>query len=248
MLQQIMIVSAGGTTLFLKDFARTDVQPDIFGAIITAMVDFSIQRTGMSVSYIELPSHGVAIVHNSQIKVIVVVDAADGSDFASLIANELLRTFSIRFATELENKVSSSDAFVSFNGDIPEVLLHTVRPIMEHLAAHRGVALALLTGAQGSTILHATQDLDKYATLAHHTRLLDLAMEVMVMHDRADMHVSTSLRNDKTTLSLHRIERCSFVVVTKNALHTQECKDEVEVCISLLRKVLATASSLTGTG
>lgn len=248
MLQQIMIVSAGGTTLFLKEFARTDVQPDIFGAIITAMVDFSIQRTGMSVSYIELPSHGVAIVHNSQIKVIVVVDASDGSDFASLIANELLRTFVVRFSAELENKVSSVDAYVSFNADIPEVLLHTVRPILDHLAAHRGVALALLTSAQGSSVLHATQDIDKYGTLAHHARTLDLAMEVMVMHERGDMHVSTSLRNDKTTLSLYRIERCSFIVVTKNALYTQECRAEVEVSLSLLRKVLATASSLSGTG
>ncbi len=246
MLQQVLIVSAGGTTLFQKEFVRSDVQPDIFGAIITAMIDFSIQRTGMSVSYIELPAHGVAVVHNSLIKVVVVADAADGSDFASLIANEVLRTFVIRFASELETKVSSTDAFLSFNADIPEVLLHTVRPIMDHLAAHRGVALALLTSAQGSAILHATQDLDKYSTLAHHARALDLAMEVMVMHDRGDTHLATCMRNDKTTLTLHRIERCSFVVVTKNALYTEECHREVDGCVALLRKVLATAASVSG--
>ncbi len=244
MLRTLIVVSAGGTTLFSKEFVKSTVQASTFGAIITAMLDFTIERTGLSVSYIELATVGVAVTQNHAAKIVAVFDYSDGADFAKLIANEILRTFTNRYATELEHKVSSEDAYAGFQGEIAEIIRHSVRPVLDHLASQKGVVLALLTTGQGNNILYSTQDVDKISVLAHHSRVMDLAAELMAAKD--DVHLAFSLRNDKTTLTLYRVERSSLIVVTKNQVKLDTCRKEVEESVVLVRKVLVMASNLTG--
>lgn len=233
--------------MFSKTFAATDVQLEMLGPLVTGMLQFSVQRTGMSVSYIELSEVGVAVSQNLAARAIVAVDKADGQIFAKLLANETLRLFTVRFGQEIDKRVLSVGAYAAFSGDIAEAVRNSVRPVLDDLATNRGVVLALLTTSQGNNVLHSTQDVDKISVLAHHSRLLDVASDLLSSNDKIDHHCGLSLKNGKTTLMLYRIERCSLAVVLKNKIGTQEeCMKHLEESVILVRKLLTLASNLTG--
>jgi hypothetical protein len=92
MLRNLLIVSDAGIVLFSKEFvkgvenvrtrsdaarcvavlircARAAPQPSMVGGLVTAMMNFAVQRAGLPVSFIELSTVGVAIVSNSRAKV-----------------------------------------------------------------------------------------------------------------------------------------------------------------------------------
>lgn len=79
--------------------------------------------------------------------------------------------------------------------------------------------------------------------------MLDVASEVMNSKG-GDAPVAFTLRNEKTTAHIYRVERCSFMVVLKNSepRRMQECKREADVSAALIRKILVMYSNLTGVG
>lgn len=242
-------MSSAGVTLFSKEFAKSTVPPSTLGAIITAMLDFSIARTGLGVSYIELSNVSVAVTQNQSAKVILVVDVDDGSEFSKLIANELLRTFTQRYQEELERKEPSADSYAGFSSQIAEIIRSSVRPILDHLTTQRGVTQATLTMAQGtsSEILYATNDVDSISVLASLPRVMDHASELLGF--KGDEHSTVSLKGERTMLTVHKIGRASLIVLTKNTVKIeQQSKKEIADSVVLLRKVLITAANLTGKG
>jgi hypothetical protein len=211
------------------------------------MMDFCVQRTGMSVSYIELSTIGVAVTFNQVAKIICVVDLSDGPDFAKVIALQLLTAFTNKFAAEINQKITSPDTFSQFNSNISSVIRQSVRPVMEQLSNVKGMLLCFLTSGHGHSIIYSQRDVDKISVLANHARLIDLANEIM--GNRSDSFSAITMKNDKTTLMLFRLVRSSFVVVFKNLKKSgknEVCAAESSEASILIRKLLVMASNLTG--
>jgi len=245
MLRCVIIISTGGTTLYSKEFIKSDINLEMLGAIIAATSDFSLQRTGFNVSYIEMLNVGIAVATHTSCKSIIIVDSSDGADFARLICSEILRTFTFKFSSEIDcTKITTTDTYAPFTSDIPDIIRYSIRPVLDHLALQRGIAVALLISKQGTNILYSTQDVDKISILAHHSRLMDLATEVMT--SAMDSLQTIAMKNNDNTIHLHRLDRCSFIVITKNAAFSEECKQEIDDCALLLRKILTITHNLTG--
>uniref|UniRef100_A0A0A9XBR3 Putative Xaa-Pro aminopeptidase pepP n=1 Tax=Lygus hesperus TaxID=30085 RepID=A0A0A9XBR3_LYGHE len=200
----------------------------------------------MNVSYIGLTNIGVAITQNTAARIIVVVDAQDGANFAKLIANETLSTFTARFIRELENHILTPNTFLGFSYDVGDVIYNSVRPVLDHLALQRGIVLALLATSQDNRLLHSTLDVDKITALANHARILDSATEVLGGSGIYDQHTVILMKNRKTTLTIYRIERYSLTVVTKNKAQQSECRKYIDEALSSIRKLLVVANNVSG--
>jgi hypothetical protein len=245
MLRCVIIISTGGTTLYSKEFIKSDINLEMLGAIIAATSDFSLQRTGLNVSYIEMFNVGIAVATHTSCKSIIIVDSSDGADFARLISSEILRTFTFKFSAEIDcTNITTMDTYTSFTSDIPDVIRYSIRPVLDHLALQRGINVALLISKQGTNILYSTQDVDKISILAHHSRLMDLSTEVMT--GAMDHLQSISLACSDTTVTLFRLDLCSFIVITKNSTDSAGCRREIGHSVTLLRKILTVTHNLTG--
>ena len=96
MLRNIIIIGAtSGLVLFSKEFSNSISQPRMVGSLITAIIEFGQQTTGMGVCYIELSSISVAIVANEDAKIVCALfyDREDGALFGRLICGEILKAF-----------------------------------------------------------------------------------------------------------------------------------------------------------
>jgi len=242
MLRTLLLVSTSGIVLFFKEFINDFQKASSLGGIITAMLKFSVIKTGLPVTYIELDNVGVAISSSATSRVVCVLfhDIIDGQDFGKLITNEILHAFTLAYSGSLGSQIQSPDMFNDFNSKIAEVIRNSARPVIDHLSEQRGITIALLTVADG--VLAATQDVDKLGVLANHQAPLSVASDIMAAQN--DVTLSIILKSRRTTLVLQRIEKSSLVVVFKNSVDPQICLKEIDRTANLLRQVLVMASNL----
>jgi hypothetical protein len=267
MLHTVIFISGSGIVLFVKEFIDSSLkvkrqltnnstkrcsethlfcflssfQPGQLGGILTAMLKFSIQRTGLPVSYIELESTGVAICGSDRLTCVVFHDSSDGAEFGRLMAQELLFSFTNSYSSELQDsKVNSPDLFSEFNGKIASIIRNSTRPVIDALADQKGISLVLLTTSDH--IVHSTSEVDNLAVLANHQALLNVATDLMAAQN--DVPLSLTLKARKTTLFVQRIERATLVVVYKNSVDIAALQKEIDKTAHLLRKVLVMASNL----
>jgi hypothetical protein len=244
MLHTVIFISSSGIVLFEKEFINGILKPGQLGGIITAMLKFSIQRTGFPVSYIELSNVSVAIESDDKGRVTCAVfhDSSDGAEFGKLMAKELLFGFVSNYIQELsqESKINSPDLFDDFNGKIAGLIRSATRPVLDSLAEIRGINLVLLNTADQLT--YSTVEVDKLAVLANHQALLNVAQDLMAAQN--DIPLAITLKSRRTTLFLQRIERSTMVVVYKNSVDANQTQKEIERTAQLLRKVLVMASNL----
>jgi len=235
-------MTSSGIVLFSKEFVSPVGKPGLIGGIISAMLDFSEQKTGLPVSYIELKNVCLAVACDPGHKVCCALfcDVGDGEVFSQLICKELLECFTETYATQLEQKQQSNlDAYADFYVKIADVIRNAVRPVLDQLqATQRGIQQAVLIS--GDTIVHSTVDVDKLSVLANHQALLALASDTMA--SKNDVAVALELKGDLTTVLLLRIERSSFVVMYRN--NVPSCRAEITKTANLLKQVLVTASNL----
>jgi len=242
MLRNVIIMTSSGIVLFSKEFVNPVGKPGLMGGIITAMLDFSEQKTGLPVSYIQLKNVCLAVSCDATHKVCCALfcDAKDGAEFSQLICKELLECFIETYATQLEQKQQSNiDAYADFYVKIAEVIRSAVRPVLDQFqASTRGILQAVII--TGDTIVHSTVDVDKLSVLANHQALLALASDTMACKN--DVANTLELKGDMTTVWLQRIERSSFVVMYRN--NVPSCRAEIAKAAVLLKQVLVTASNL----
>jgi len=242
MLRNLIIISSSGIVLFSKEFIRAVAKPRMIGGLITAMLDFSEQRTGLPVSFIDLSTVGVAVCSNPACKVICALfyDIEDGHEFGKLIASEILHSFVSTYANDGKIDPNEQDEFAAFNYKISETIRNAVKPVLDNLHQQRGITLALLTS--GDAITHSTLDVDKIGVLANIQALLNVSGEIM--NAKNDSLSRIVLKGDRTSVMLIRIERTSLVVVCKNSVKQEIIDTEINKAVSLLHKVIVVASNL----
>jgi len=244
MLRNLLLISSSGIVLYSKEFIKAVAKPGLIGGLITAMLDFSEQRTGLPVSYIELATVGVSVVRDKGARVTCALfyDREDGQEFGQLIASEILRAFVQTYSSPNEEKISATGAedFSGFNMRISETIRNSVRPVLDTLQQQRGILLAVLIS--GDTITHSTYDVDKIGILANIQALLGVATDIMTAKN--DLPVRLTLKSERNTVFLIRLEGTSLVVVTKNSVKHDLYEPEIDNAAKLLRQVLIMSSNL----
>jgi len=206
------------------------------------MMEFSTQRTGLPVSYIQLSTVGVALVSHQRAKVTCALfhDVKDGGpEFGKLIASEILNAFITTYAHQLplESKINLEESFRDFNLKIAEVIRHSVRPVLDRLRQKRGILKCLLT--VGDSLQYSTDEVSKLGVLANHQALVAFSQEIMNVC--VDEPTDITLKSAETTLTLLRFERASLVVLHQNGVNVGE---DIASAADLLKKVLVMASNL----
>lgn len=136
------------------------------GGVITAMLKFSMQKTGLPVSYIQLANVGVSIASSADARCTCAVfhDPDDGSDFGKLLSRELLYSFTQTYSIELMSGArgpsgsgagassSSSgaqgggvydmDHFAEFQSKIALIIRNAVKPLLDQCKGKREVKRA----------------------------------------------------------------------------------------------------------
>lgn len=244
MLRNLLLISSSGIVLFSKEFVRAVAKPRLIGGLVTAMLDFAEQRTGLPVSFIELSTVGVSIVSNkiARVSCALFYDIEDGHEFGQLISEEILHAFVATYTSASEEKINPNNVeeFSGFNMKIAETIRNAVRPVLEQLALQRGIQVACLI--QGDTITHSTADVDKIQILANIQPLIGVSTDVIAVKN--DLPQRLVIRGERTTVVVVRIEGTSLVVVGRNSAKNEMQEAEIDTAARLLQKVLAISSNL----
>jgi len=90
--------------------------------------------------------------------------------------------------------------------------------------------------------MHSTNEVDKLGVLANHQALLGCSTDIM--NAKNDVPLSVTMKGDRTTTVLRRIERHSLVVVYSNAANIASCDSEIDKAAKLLSRVLNMLSNI----
>lgn len=147
MIHQVVIMMAtSGLALFAKEFQNSIAQGKMIGSLLTTIVVFAQQTTGMSVSYIEL-SHTAVIMMTNEAKNIscaLFYDRSDGKLFGRLICSEILSAFIQDYSTEIPQFGPNLRDFKGFHKKMSTVIYYSIRPVISKLESTKGIYRALV--------------------------------------------------------------------------------------------------------
>ncbi len=139
-------MATSGLVLFLKEFQNSVAQPKMIGSLITTIVVFGQQTTGMSVSYIEFSHVALSIITNeaSKISCALFYDREDGKLFGRLVCSEILNAFIQDYASEIPHFGPNLKDFKGFHKRMSLVIYYAVRPVLHKLESMRGILHAIV--------------------------------------------------------------------------------------------------------
>jgi hypothetical protein len=179
MIRNVILMATSGLVLFSKEFANGVAQPRLLGSLLTAILEFSLQTTGMAVSCIQLAGVSVTIVTNDAAKVFCALfhDKEDVGPFGRLICCEILDAFTKEYSTDLGSR--NLKDFLGFHSKILHVIRHSVIPVLTRIQSHVGIKKVLLVYEDGSTISpNPTIDTNESAVSLHLQGLLRAASDM----------------------------------------------------------------------
>jgi hypothetical protein len=178
MIRNVLIMAGSGLALFYKEFqaSRDANRSKILGALITTVVEFGKQTTGMSVSCIEFANLFLTIITHDTTKVICAVfyDKIEGKLFGRLVCSEILNAFVRDYPTETLQQGPNLNNFKGFYQRIPTIVYYSVRPIICKLENTTGILRALVV-KDLEVIVTQQDELDSYRLLAHLPTLVEMA-------------------------------------------------------------------------
>lgn len=177
MLRNIIIIgSTSGLVLFSKEFANSIAQPRLVGSLITAIIEFGQQTTGMGVCFIELSNVSVTMVSNDDAKIVCALfyDREDGIMFGKLICSEILNGFTQEYSSDFTQYGRNLKDFYGFQKKIASIIRSSPKSIILKLEAQAGIKRALLITDR--EIIHTPHNkLDQLSILANLNAFTDLS-------------------------------------------------------------------------
>lgn len=176
MLRNIIIIgSTSGLVLFSKVFAHGISQPRLVGSLITAIIEFGQQTTGMGVCYIELTNVSITMVANDDAKVVCALfyDRDDGVLFGRLICSEILTAFTQEYSYDVTQFGKNLKDFYGFQKKIPSIVRFSSKSVILKLESHKAIKRVLLMNER--EIIHTpNDDIDQLSILANLTAFMEL--------------------------------------------------------------------------
>lgn len=176
MLRNIIIMATSGLVLFSKEFVNGIAQPRLVGSLITAIIEFGQQTTGMGVTFIELSNVSISIITNEPAKIFCALfyDREDGLEFGRLLCGEILDAFTQEYSAEFTQFGRNLKDFYGFHKKIPNIIKLSVKPIIQQLAqCHESVEKVVLVSDKELVDMSGTR-VDQLSVLANLNSLIDL--------------------------------------------------------------------------
>ncbi len=180
MLRNIIIMGTSGLVLFTKEFVNSISQPRLVGSLITAIIEFGQQTTGMGVCFIELSNVSISIVTNESAKIFCALfyDKEDGVIFGRLLCNEILNAFTQEYSSDFTQFGRNLKDFYGFHKKIPNIVRQSMKPIMQQLAmSHPSIRKAVLVNDREIIDISGVR-VDHLSVLANLSSLTEICSEI----------------------------------------------------------------------
>lgn len=179
MIRNVLVMAGSGLALFYKEFQNSlDAnRSKILCALITTVLEFSRQTTGMAVSFIEFSRLFLTIVTHDATKISCAVfyDRDDGKLFGRLICGEILNAFVQDYPIEIFQQGPNLKDFKGFYQRIPSVIYYSVRPVVLKLENTSGIFRALVVKDLEIIDAQQQEEVDSFTLLAHLPTLIEMA-------------------------------------------------------------------------
>jgi len=180
MLRNIIILANSGMILFSKEFSNSiGKNSRLLGPLITTLIEFGKQVSGMCTTFINLSKVSVAIVHNESVKVfcVLIYDAQDGKLFGKLLCSEILNAFIQDYSPEFAQLGRNLKDFQGFNKKLQNVIYYSVRPVITSLESNTGIKKALLV-RDVEVVDSQKNDINDFSILSNLPGFLDICNEI----------------------------------------------------------------------
>jgi hypothetical protein len=179
MIRTIVIMTTSGLLLYSKEFSNSIAQPSMVGSLLTAMIEFSQQTTGMAVSFINLSSFSIAIVINETAKIFCALfyDKDDGKLFGKLICSEILNAFIQDYSSDFTRLGRNLNDYKGFQKKMENIIYYSVRPVISLLESKPGITKALIVRDK-EIIDSQKEEINEFAILANIPSLIEMADEI----------------------------------------------------------------------
>lgn len=179
MIRNVLIMANSGLVLFSKEFSNSIAQPRMIGSLITAIIEFGQQTTGMSVSFIELTHVSIAIVSNEPVKIFCALffDRQDGKLFGKLMASEILNAFIKDYSADFAQFGRNLKDFKGFHRKMLTVIYYSVRPVISWLELTAGIHKAIIVS--DLEVIHSQkEELNDLGIISNLSQLIEMANEL----------------------------------------------------------------------
>lgn len=171
----------GGIFLFSQEFPGSVPNPRSVGPLITAIIAFGDQTTGMAVSHIDLTNISIAIVMNQANNLFCAIfyDKADGKLFGRLICSEILSAFIQFYSTDPQFNQTGRNLkdFLGFQKKLQTVVYYAMRPVVSLLESKKGIVKALVV--RDLEIIDSQKgEINEFAILANIPHLIEISEEL----------------------------------------------------------------------
>ena len=173
-------MATSGLVLFSKEFVNSIAKSRMVGSLISAIIEFGQQTTGMGVYYMELSNVAVTIVTDDVAKIFCALfyDREDGVVFGRLICSEILNSFTQEYSSSHITQFGRNlKDFHGFKHKMNNVIKQSTKPLMIKLESEVGISKALLIH-DGEIIDTPTNPVDQLSLLANFNALMELCNEI----------------------------------------------------------------------
>lgn len=179
MIRNVLIMAGSGLALFYKEFQNSlDAnRSKILCALITTVLEFSKQTTGMAVSFIEFSHLFLTIVTHEPTKISCAVfyDRGDGKLFGRLICGEILNAFVQDYPIEIFQQGPNLKDFKGFYQRMPAVIYYSVKPVLLKLEGTTGINRAILVRDKEVIHTHQYPEVDCFTLLTNLSTFVEMA-------------------------------------------------------------------------
>jgi len=238
-------MATSGLILFSKEFVNSIAKPRLVGSLITAIIEFAQQTTGMGVTYIELSNVSITIITNEAAKIFCALfyDREDGVVFGRLLCNEILKAFTQEYSSDFSQVGRNLKDFYGFHKKFTYIVKHSAIPVLSNFESHHGVVKAILFIDQ-DIIETPKSSVEQLGALANLTMLVELGGIMMNNANDSFQQMTMECNESRQTLLWKMFEKCYLIAVVDKAVGNEAYKEAMEETLELIEQVCVLHANL----
>jgi hypothetical protein len=249
MLKNVIIMTGAGVVIFEKVWVDSEsVQTEkgrLLGSLITTMLEFSRQSTGLIVSYLEFSEVAISIVDDSKTKLICTLfhEKEDGADFGQMIATQILRSFIENFSEVSFTGTLNVKTFSGFTSKLFDAIQNSIRSIVQNLQTTRGITTALVVYDDGTAVMPPQlQEEDQLGIIANLQPLITFSTDII--SSKKDRPECIHLEMERHIVFINKVSDISLVSICKKSIKYTTYMPAIQKALIMLDKVLVLSRSL----
>jgi hypothetical protein len=238
MLRNVLIMATSGLVLFSKSYANGISNARLIGSLITAIIEFSQQTTGMGVCFIELSNVSITIVTNESAKVFCALfyDREDGVVFGRLICSEILNSFIHEYSAHLNQLGRNLLDFHGFKSIITSAVKQSTKPVLIRLESQTGINKVLLIHEREITEMSAAK-CDQLGVLANIQSVMELCGNAMLAVNDRFYHISMDTKNHYRVMLWKITDKYILLVLVDKTVLSTVYMHHIEEALELVEQV-----------